>query len=101
MRGSRYPVIVPKVAAPNVVAIVAGLVWFKTLVASARNWMLRLSYSLRFLNSEASNRQNPGPFTDPRGVFPKVCVPRGTFWKAAVLNHCVVVCGAPAFGSPI
>src|SRR5262245_7052238 len=77
---------------------VFGFVWLNTLNASKRNCALVRSVIDRFLNRPTSCRQNPGPITDPRAALPGATLAFGT--NAAVLNHFVMVCGAPEFGSP-
>src|SRR5262245_37214505 len=73
-------------------------VWLNTLNASARSCTLARSVTDKFLNRLRSCRQNPGPITEPRRALPGATLALGT--NAPVLNHCVMVCGAPEFGSP-
>src|SRR5882762_1300952 len=78
-----------------------GLVWLKVLNVSQRNWPVRRSVNLMFLNKDRSVRQKPGPRIAPgRSVVSVVCVADGTS-KAEALNQLVMVCGAPELGSPI
>src|SRR6266705_1614973 len=77
-----------------------GLVWLKVLNVSQRNWPVRRSVNLMFLNNDRSVRQNPGPRMAPaRSVVSVVCVAAGAT-SAAELNQLVMVCGALEFGSP-
>src|SRR6266853_3257143 len=77
-----------------------GLVWLKVLKVSQRNWPLRRSLNLMFLNKERSVRQKPGPRMAPgRSVVSVVCVVGGAT-SAEALNQLAMVCGAPALGLP-
>src|SRR5947208_3214274 len=77
-----------------------GLVWLKVLNVSQRNWPVRRSVNLMFLNKDRSVRQNPGPRIAPgRSVVSVVCVVGGAA-KAEALNQLASVCGALEFGSP-
>src|SRR6267378_3289397 len=74
-----------------------GLVWLKVLNVSQRNWPVRRSVNLMFLNKDRSVRQKPGPRIAPgRSVVSVV----GGATSAAELNQLVMVCGALEFGSP-
>src|SRR5262245_8630040 len=83
------------------------LVWLKILKTSPRNWNLRFSLKLTFLDNVKSKRVVPGPSIMPRpavpGTFGKPVEPApvlgGFIWKQEVLNHCCCVWGAPLFGS--
>src|SRR5712692_1837169 len=78
-----------------------GLVWLKVLKVSQRNWPVKRSVNLMFLNKDRSVRQNPGPRMAPgRSVVSVVCVAAGAT-SAAALNQLAMVCGAPELGSPI
>src|SRR5260370_12971898 len=46
-----------------------------------------LSTQLELVTLMESTRSKPGPRTTPRPAFPGRCIPAGTFWKHAVLNH--------------
>lgn len=64
-----------------------GFVWLKVLNVSQRNWPVRRSPNLKFLNRERSVRQKPGARMAPgRDVVSVVCVADGTV-KAAALNQ--------------
>src|SRR5690349_1060036 len=77
-----------------------GLVWLKVLNVSQRNWPVRRSVNLMFLNKDRSVRQKPGPRMAPgRSVVSVVCVVGGAT-SAEVLNQLAIVCGAPELGSP-
>src|SRR5215471_3561657 len=99
MRGSRELVTVPKLARPKRMSTAFKFVWLKTLNASARSCALKRSVRDMFLNRLRSCRQNPGPITEPRAALPGATLALGT--NALVLNHCVMVCAAPALGSAI
>src|SRR5205814_818471 len=77
-----------------------GFVWLKALNVSQRNWPVRCSVNLMFLNKDKSVRQKPGPRMAPgRSVVSVVCVVGGAT-SAAALNQLAMVCGALEFGSP-
>src|SRR5690242_9522504 len=101
MRGSRVVLILlnePEIALNEVQQI--GLVWLKVLNVSQRNWPVRRSVNLMFLNKDRSVRQKPGPRIAPgRSVVSVVCVVGGAT-SAAALNQLAMVCGALEFGSP-
>ncbi|PYK10441.1 MAG: hypothetical protein DME61_03300 [Verrucomicrobia bacterium] len=68
-----------------------GLVWLKVLKVSQRNWPVRRSLNLMFLNRERSVRQKPGPRIAPgRSVVSVVWAAEGTA-KAAALNQPLVM----------
>src|SRR5260370_41293200 len=78
-----------------------GFVWLKVLKVSQRNWPVRRSVNLMFLNKDRSVRQKPGPRIAPgRSVVSVVWVAPGAA-KAEMLNQLAMVCGAPELGSPI
>src|SRR6267142_3160858 len=77
-----------------------GLVWLKVLNVSQRNWPVKRSVNLMFLNRERSVRQKPGPRTEPGRLVPTVvCVASGAA-KALALNQAPKVSGAPELGLP-
>src|SRR5436190_16901214 len=77
-----------------------GFVWLKAMNVSQRNWPVRCSVNLMFLNKDKSVRQKPGPRMAPgRSVVSVLCVADGPA-KAEALNQLVMVCGAPELGSP-
>ena len=55
-RGSRAPVTSPKVEAPFVAPMLDQLVWLNVLNVSKRNCSFMLSFRLKFLNIERSQR---------------------------------------------
>ena len=101
MRGSRVEVtVLYSVEMRLVEPQQMGLVWLKVLKVSQRNWPVRRSVNLMFLNKDRSVRQKPGPRIAPgRSVVSVLCVADGPA-KAEALNQLVMVCGAPELGSP-
>src|SRR5438309_6022648 len=90
MRGSRVEVtVLYSVEMRLVEPQQMGLVWLKVLKVSQRNWPVRCSVNLMFLNKDKSVRQKPGPRMAPgRSVVSVICVVGGATQRGGVEPTC-------------